>query len=210
MWWDLKQLIEQVRVTISVFVYTHPSCVGVFMFDRSSAHEGFAENALNVNMMNLNPGGKQKKLHDMVIPINNPDPAPGKEDMRRKVQHMCFPEDHETPQLRGQPKGIKAVLEERKSVWSKYNAICKARGTKVVKKCTQCTKFQVHKDVECCITKTEEMEQQGDMPPTDETAVLDVEEPSAMVTDNWCHDLFPFASCSTTCFTSPSPHDCYL
>ena len=185
-WWDLKQLIEQVRVTISVFVYTHPGCVGVFVFDRSSAHEGFAENALNVNAMNLNPGGKQKKLRDMVIPLNNPDPAPGEEDTCGKVQHMCFPEDHETPQLRGQPKGIKAVLEERKSVWSKYNAIRKARGTKEVKKCAQCTKSQVRKDAEHCVTKTEEMEQQGDMPPTDETAVLDVEELSAAVTDDWC------------------------
>ena len=69
------------------------------MFDRSSAHEGFVENALNVNVMNLNPGGKQKKLRDTVIPLNNPDPAPGEEDTRGKVQHMCFPEDHETLQL---------------------------------------------------------------------------------------------------------------
>jgi len=184
-WWDLKQLIEQVRIAVSIFGYTHPSCVGVFVFDRSSAHEGFAEDALNVNSMNLHPGGKQKKLRDTIIPLNNPDPAPGEEDTRGKVQRMCFPEDHEDTHLRGQPKGIKAVLEERKSVWSKYNAICKARGTKDVKKCPQCTKSQVRKDAERRIAKAEEIEQ-GDMPPpTGEMTVLDAKTPSAAV-DDWC------------------------
>jgi len=66
--------MEQVRNTISIFEHTHPGCVSMFVFDQSSAHEGFAENALNVNSMNLHPGGVQKKLHDMIIPLNNPDP----------------------------------------------------------------------------------------------------------------------------------------
>ena len=43
-----------------------PGCVAVFTFNRSSAHEGFTENALNINNMNVNPSGKQRKLHDMM------------------------------------------------------------------------------------------------------------------------------------------------
>ncbi len=186
-WWDLKQLIEQVRNTVAIFKYTHPNCVGVFVFDRSSAHEGFAEDALNVNAMNLNPGGKQKKMRNTVIPLNNPDPAPGDEDTRGTVQQMCFPEDHEDPQLRGQPKGIKAVLTERKSVWDKYNEICKARRTRVVKKCTQCTKSQVLKDAERRVAKVEEMEQQGDTIPMGETPVLEADsETQSAAVDEWC------------------------
>ena len=184
-WWDLTQLIEQVRKTISIFVYTHPNCIGIFIFDWSSAHEGFAEDALNVNSMNLNPGGKQKKMRNTIIPLNNPDPAPGDEDTRGTIQQMCFPEDHENPQLREQPKGIKAVLMERKSVWDKYNEMCKARSTKVIKKCALCTKSQVLKDAECRVVKVEEMEQQEDMMPMGETAVLEAETQSAAV-DEWC------------------------
>ena len=80
-WWDLTQLIDQIKITVQIFEITHPNCIGIFVFDWSCAHEGFAENALNVNNMNVNPGGKQRKLRNTKIPLNNPDPAPGKEDM---------------------------------------------------------------------------------------------------------------------------------
>jgi hypothetical protein len=46
-------------------------------------HEGYADNALNIKSMNINPGGKQKKLQDTRIPLNNPGPAPGEEDTHR-------------------------------------------------------------------------------------------------------------------------------
>ena len=120
MWWDLTQLIKQVELTIKVFEYTHPDCVAIFVFDWSSAHEGFAENALNVNNMNIHHGARQRKLHDTVIPLNNPPPAQGEEDMRGHVQRMYFPDDHPKPELRGKPKGIKVILQERKSIWDKY------------------------------------------------------------------------------------------
>lgn len=184
-WWDLKQLIEQVKHTIAIFEHTHPNCIGVFVFDRSSAHEGFAEDALNTNSMNVNPGRKQKKMRDTIIPLNNPDPAPGEEDTRGRVQHMCFPDDHKDPKLRGEPKGFRAVLMERKSVWDKYNAICKARGQKVVGKCGSCTKSQVHKDAERRVAKAEETEQQEDTIHTDEKLVLETETPPPAF-DEWC------------------------
>jgi hypothetical protein len=98
-WWDLSQLIGQIRSTISIFKYSHPNCVAVFVFDWSSAYEGFAKDALNINNMNVNPGGRQRKLRDTVIPLNNPGPAPGEEDTCGRVQHMCFPKDHNVPEL---------------------------------------------------------------------------------------------------------------
>jgi hypothetical protein len=103
-WWDLNQLIDQVKIMISIFQVTHPNCIGIFVFDRSSAHEGFAENALNVNVMNKNPGGKQKMLHNTVIPLSNPDPVPREEDTCEKVQKMSYPDDHHDPNLWEKPK----------------------------------------------------------------------------------------------------------
>ena len=184
-WWDLKQLIEQVRIAITIFEYTHPGCVGVFVFNRSSAHEGVAEDALNVNSMNLHPGGTQKKLRDTIIPWNNPDPATGEEDTQGKVQYMCFPEDHENPQLQGQPKGIKAVLEEWVSVWTEYNRICKAHNMKVLKKCAKCTKSQVLKDAEHHVEKLEKMDQQGEIPSAEELMAAEAIAPSAPP-NKWC------------------------
>ena len=147
-WWNLSQLIEQLKITIKVFDHTHPNCIAIFVFDRSSAYEGFVENALNINNMNINPGERQRKLQNSVIPLNNPDPTPGKEDTCGQIQHMCFPDDHPDQKLRGQSKGIKVVLQERKLIWDKFTAICQERGIKMVRKCASCTKSQTHKDAE--------------------------------------------------------------
>src|SRR5712671_4675762 len=180
-WWDLKQLIEQIKITISVFEATHKNTVGVFVFDRSSAHEGFAEDALNVNRMNVNPGGKQKKLRNTVIPLSNPDPAPGEEDTRRKIQGMCFPDDHSDPELRGQPKGLHTVLMERKSIWDKFTDACKQRGVKPVGKCASCKKSEIRKDAECRITLAQEREENVS---AEDTKL--VEEKVPIAEDEWC------------------------
>ncbi len=115
-WWDLSQLVKQVKDTLAIFEYTYPNTTAVFVFDRSSAHGSYAEDALNINSMNIKPGEKQKKLHDTIIPHNNLDPAPGEEDTCGQLQQMCFPNDHKDLKLRRQPKGVKAVLQEQKSV----------------------------------------------------------------------------------------------
>ena len=168
-WWDLLQLIEQVKDTISIFKHTHPNCISIFVFDQLSAHGGFAEDALSVNSMNICPGGKQRKLHNTVIPLTNPDPAPGKKDTCGQVQHMCFPDNHEDPELQGEVKGIKAVLMEQKSIWDEFISICKAHGiTNPPGKCGSCTKSQVQKDTERCIAKVEDAEQQEEMSPMGE------------------------------------------
>jgi hypothetical protein len=61
---------------------------------------------------------------------------------------MCFPVDHPDPNLRGEPKGIRTVLQERKSVWDKLTTICRERGKKVVGKCAACMKSDLRKDKE--------------------------------------------------------------
>jgi hypothetical protein len=58
-WWDLAQLMDQMQHAIDIFEFLHPDKVGIWLFNCSSAHEGLAEDALNVNNMNVNPGGKQ-------------------------------------------------------------------------------------------------------------------------------------------------------
>lgn len=46
-----------------------------FMFDQSSAHGAFAKDALNAKEMNVQPRGKQCKMHDTLIPADNPNPS---------------------------------------------------------------------------------------------------------------------------------------
>jgi len=62
--------------------------------------------------MNFNPGSKQKHLHYTIIPFNNPAPKPGQLNMHGMVQDMVYPQDHPTPELCGQQKGMKVVLQE--------------------------------------------------------------------------------------------------
>jgi len=147
--WNLPQLINQLEHTIKVFDHTHLDCIVIFVFDRSSAHKGFMEDTLNVNNMNVGPGGMQRKLHNTVIPLSNPEGASGEEDMHSRVQKMCFLDNHPNPVLRGKAKGIKIVLEEHKSIWDKYMKACMERDVKPVGKCLSYSKSQIKKDAEC-------------------------------------------------------------
>jgi hypothetical protein len=134
--------------------------------------------------MNINPGGKQRKLHDTTIPLSNPPPPRGEVDTRGQPQKMCFPEDYSDPKLRGQPKGIKVVLQERKTVWSKYESICKARGVKIIGKCASCTKSEVKKDIERRIALANAMGQDEAVSAED---IAEVEGEVAPITsDKWC------------------------
>jgi hypothetical protein len=181
-WWSLKQLIKQIEITISIFQITHPNCVGVFVFDRSSTHEGFAEDALNVNHMNIKPGGKQKVLRDMVIPLGNLAPAPGKEDTCGKIQYMCYPDDYSDLILRGKLKGIQAILMECKSIWEKFMDVCMQHNvSKPVGKCASCNKSQLRKDAERWVALAEQLE---DNPSARDTKLLEAKVPIAE--DGWC------------------------
>jgi len=74
---------------------------------------------------------------------------------------MCFPDDHHKLELRGKPKGMKIVLQERKSVWDKYTVLCNEHSMMVVRKYTPYTKSQSHKDAEHRIMLAEAAGQEG-------------------------------------------------
>ena len=63
----------------------------IWFFDHSSGHTAFADDALNVNKMNVRPGGAQPKMRDTI--------------WRGRVQKMVLRD--------GTPKGMKQVLIER-------------------------------------------------------------------------------------------------
>ena len=82
----------EIAVAIAEFKYPKEAGYRLYwVFDQSSCHTAFSDDALNPSRMNMNPGGRQPKMRDTVY--------------RGKLQRMVF-ED-------GTPKGAKRVLEER-------------------------------------------------------------------------------------------------
>jgi hypothetical protein len=179
-WWDLKQLMDQTHDAVDIFEYLHPDKVGVWVFNCLSAHEGLAADALNVNNMNVNPGGKQKHLQSTTIPLDNPAPKPGCPDTHGLQQDMVYPHDHPTAELRGQPKGMKTVLQERVSMWDELSERC---GGKVVGKCKGCTKSQAKKDAERRVAAAEAMGQEDTL---EEADLAQAEQPGTAERDVWC------------------------
>ena len=91
--WDSEKFLNQVEHSIKIAEIKYPkeSHSLVFLFDQSGGHTAFSDDALNVNHMNVRPGGAQAKLHDTV--------------WNGRGQKMVFSD--------GTPKGMKRVLEER-------------------------------------------------------------------------------------------------
>ena len=56
-----------------------------------------------------------ERMHETIIPLNNPPPKPGRPDTRGQKQSMVFNKNHLTHPL--QAKGMVAVLKEHVSVW---------------------------------------------------------------------------------------------
>lgn len=98
---------------IPIFEKTHPGSIAVFAFDNSSSHKKFADDALNVANMNLNPGGKQANIRDTIF--------------NGEIQSMNFSEDYPVLELRGKPKGIKIILQER-GLWPEQGLRYKCGG----------------------------------------------------------------------------------
>ena len=76
---------------IAEFKYPPEKNIVVFIFDQSSCHKAYANNAHIASRMNVRPGGKQPCMHDTV--------------WAGQVQKLV--DD------KGVPKGMKKVLEER-------------------------------------------------------------------------------------------------
>lgn len=130
--------------------------------------------------MNVNPGGKQKLLRTTVIPVNNPPPKAGCTDTRGLTQTMVYPDDHPDPKLRSQAKGMKAVLQERESVWDELSTRC---GGKVVGKCKSCSKSQLKKDAERRVAQAEAMGMEETL--TD-AEIAQAEEAITAPENSWC------------------------
>ena len=86
-----EQFVAQVEKAIDIFEAKYPGVQAIFLFDNAPSHRKLSSDALNVNSMNVGPGGKQMKMRDTM--------------WQGEIQSLILPD--------GQPKGMKIVLEER-------------------------------------------------------------------------------------------------
>jgi hypothetical protein len=132
--------------------------------------------------MNVNPGGAQTLMRDTIIPHNNPPPKAGEVDTRGLPQPLVFPLDHPDPQLAGVAKGMRVVLQERRSV---YDRLVQEVGSekKVFGKCSECQKSAAKKDAERRVALAEMAGQE------DEISEADMEQATqapAEQQNEWC------------------------
>ena len=93
-YWNSERFMNQIKMAVKIAEIKYPKCDNwrhVWTFDHSSCHAAMPDDALDVNKMNVNPGGKQKVTRDGLY--------------NGKVQHMNY--------AIGIPKGLRVVLEER-------------------------------------------------------------------------------------------------
>lgn len=92
-YWTSEKFMVNIEVAARIAEFKYPSDKHtiVWLFDQSSCHHAFAEDALNAKVMNVRPGGVQPRMHDTM--------------WAGKVQRMVYDD--------GTPKGMKQVLEER-------------------------------------------------------------------------------------------------
>ena len=92
-YWTSEKFMVNIEVAARIAEFKYPSDKHtiVWLFDQSSCHRAFAEDALNAKVMNVRPGGVQPRMRDTM--------------WAGKVQRMVYDD--------GTPKGMKQVLEER-------------------------------------------------------------------------------------------------
>ncbi|KAJ7289606.1 hypothetical protein C8J57DRAFT_1213936 [Mycena rebaudengoi] len=148
-WWDMPQLIAQVKDAIKIFDVKYPDGVAVFIFDCSSAHEAFSSDALLAHKMNRGPGGKQPKMRDTTIPSTG------------QPQHMNFAHDYrgndsDGASLAGQPKGMEQVLRERGLLQA-----LEVKHRKVLGVCAKCKLSQAAREKAMKAAKSKDDEAEG-------------------------------------------------
>lgn len=136
-YWTVENLLEQIKnKAIPIFETKFPGAIAVFAFDNSTNHAAYAKNALVAERMNLGPGGKQPIMRPTTFVNTNG---------QQKDQEMVFEEDYPDPDMRGKPKGIKRVLEER-GLWKE--------GLNL--DCQMCKNRKMSADsvrIDCCLRK---------------------------------------------------------
>ena len=67
-YWNSNRFMANIKnaVAMAEFKYPPEKNTLVFIFDQSSCHKAYAENALNVTRMNVRPRGKQPCMQDTV------------------------------------------------------------------------------------------------------------------------------------------------
>jgi len=66
-YWTYDKFTKQMKKAIKIaeFKYPKSDCWRhVWIFDHSSCHAAMAEDSLDISKMNVNPGGKQRVMHD--------------------------------------------------------------------------------------------------------------------------------------------------
>ena len=102
-YWTCDKFVEQIKMAVKIAEVKYPKSEGwrhVWIFDHSSCHSAMADDSLEVSKMNVNPGGKQRVMHDGI--------------WNGKPQKMNF--------NIGIPKGLRVVLQERGVDTSGMNA----------------------------------------------------------------------------------------
>ena len=93
-YWTRDRFMEQIKRVVDMVELKYPPQDGwrhVWVFDHCSCHAAMADDALDANKMNVNPGGKQRRMRDTT--------------WQGKYQKMCF--------VLGILKGMRQVLQER-------------------------------------------------------------------------------------------------
>ena len=97
--YDILQLCEKI---IPAFKKAHgPGYQALIMVDNSQGHSAYAEDALLVFHMNINPGRKHAQMHDGWYLQNS----------KKVIQLMNFPQNH--TEYLNEPKGVKVVLTKQ-------------------------------------------------------------------------------------------------
>lgn len=89
-----------------------PGYQALIIVDNSQGHSTYTKDALVATHMNVNPSGKQPKMHDTWFI----------QDGQKITQTMVYPPSH--PQYPNMPKGIRAVLTEWGLYWSDLHGKC--------------------------------------------------------------------------------------
>lgn len=147
-WWDCKQLLVQLAHFLDLFDLIHAGDICMCVFDCSSNHQAFAEDALVVSRMNVTPGGKQGMMRDTAFVHAAQRHLPEHQQVLT-TQTMVYPADH--PRYPGKAKGMLAVARERGLV---------AEDSKLNQRCAACksTSLKDPTGTACCLTRVLSLE----------------------------------------------------